>query len=146
MASNKVILAIEDSDEDFEALIRVVREFDINYPIHRLQDGDEALDYLYHQGDYANQSMTPPPAIILMDLNLPGTDGREVIQKLKQDDALKSIPIVVFTTSSSPKDIATCYYYGVNSYMLKQIGVEQLKQTIRDFFQYWFHSAVLPTL
>ncbi|GAB1542756.1 response regulator [Scytonema sp. NUACC21] len=143
-SANCTILVVEDSDEDFTALKRALREAACFYPVYRACNGDDALDYLHHQGEYSNPMTSPRPAIILVDLNLPGTDGREVIEQIKQDCTLKSIPVVALTTSSSPKDIEACYQYGVNSYMLKPIGVEALKQTIRNFLHYWFDTVVLP--
>jgi CheY-like chemotaxis protein len=140
MSKNQPILIVEDSDEDFEAFTRIMQHFSYCNPLYRCCDGDEALEFLYQTGDYNNPTLAPRPIVILMDLNLPGTDGREVIQQVKQDDSLKSIPIVVFTTSSSPKDIETCYNHGVNSYLLKPIGTEALTNTIRNFFDYWFEA------
>ncbi|MGK7901270.1 MAG: response regulator [Hormoscilla sp.] len=142
---NKIILVVEDSDEDFTAFTRIMQELDSPHQITRVEDGDEVLDYLYHEGAYADPKTAPRPAIILMDLNLPGTDGREVIQQVKQDDRLKDIPIVAFTTSSKARDIEDCYNYGVNSYMLKPMGVTLLRETIRELFDYWFKYAVLPS-
>jgi CheY-like chemotaxis protein len=141
---NRVILAVEDSDEDYAAFCRVMREFSPNHPVYRVSDGDDALDYLYHNGNYTDPSTSPRPSVVLMDLNLPGTDGRSVIQQVKQDSLLKMIPIVVLTTSASPKDIEACYRYGVNSYMVKPIGVDALKITVQEFFQYWFNIVILP--
>jgi CheY-like chemotaxis protein len=140
----EAILMVEDSDEDFAVFLRIMKELNYFNPIHRVSDGDEALNYLYQQEEYAPPGQAPRPALILMDLNLPGTDGREVIKQIRQNHDLGYIPIVVLTTSSSPKDIEICYRYGANSYMLKPIGIEVLEQTIRDFFQYWFRSVVLP--
>jgi CheY-like chemotaxis protein len=142
--SNQIILVVEDSDEDFAAFTRVMRTSAFKNPVYRVEDGEEALDYLYQTGSYSKPSTAPRPTVILLDLNLPGTDGREIIQQVKQDEALKSIPIVVFTTSSNPKDIETCYRYGVNSYLLKPIGSQALINTIQDFFHYWFEVTVLP--
>ncbi len=136
---------VEDSNEDYTAFMRMIQEFSVTHPVYRACDGEDALDYLYRQGNYADSAISPRPSLILMDLNLPGTDGREVIQQIKQDADLQSIPIVALTTSSNPKDIEACYRYGVNSYLLKPIGVEALRNTIRVFFQYWFESVVLPT-
>ncbi|NJM73393.1 MAG: response regulator [Scytonema sp. RU_4_4] len=142
--AKQVILFVEDSDEDFAAFTRIFQEAAFFIPVYRTCNGDDALDYLYRQGEYADPTKSPRPTIILMDLNLPGTDGRELIEKLKQDKQLRCIPIVVFTTSSSPKDVEACYQYGVNCYMLKPIGVEALRKTIRIFLDYWFKTAALP--
>lgn len=144
MANNGAILMVEDSDEDFFIFRRIMQELHYPNPLYRVMDGAEALDYLYQQGGYAHARQVPRPRLILMDLNLPGSDGRELIRLIRQDAALCLIPIVMFTTSSSLKDIEACYSYGANSYILKPIGVEQLKQTIQDFFHFWFRSAVLP--
>ncbi|MDX2243957.1 MAG: response regulator [Leptolyngbyaceae cyanobacterium bins.302] len=142
--ANGAILMVEDSDEDFVVFRRIMQELHYPNPLHRVMDGEEALEYLYQRGGYTSPHPAPRPRLILMDLNLPGSDGRELIQLIRQDADLCLIPIVMFTTSSSPKDIETCYGYGANSYILKPIGVEQLKQTIQDFFHFWFRSAVLP--
>lgn len=140
------LLVVEDSDEDFEALGRVMRKTcDIQVPLTRCVDGDDALDFLYQRGPYAAQEATTLPGLVLLDLNLPGTDGREVLTEIKQNARLKQIPIVVLTTSSNPKDIQACYQYGVNSYMLKPTDIEQLKTSVRLFVDYWFKVAVLPT-
>ena len=140
------LLVVEDSDADFEAFIRVIRQLSIKNPIYRCSNGDEALDFLYHAGEYREEATAPRPAVILMDLNLPGTDGRDLIQQLKQDEKLKSIPLVVLTTSSNPKDVEICYQYGVNSYMVKPMGIQTLKKILHDFFNYWFESVVLPNV
>jgi CheY-like chemotaxis protein len=146
MTSNPLILVAEDSDEDFAAFTRIVQTLGLNHPIHRVCDGDEALDYLYRTGNYTNPEVSPRPSMILLDLNMPGTDGREVIQQVKQDEHLRSIPIVVLTTSSNHRDVSTCYYYGINSYLIKPIGFQALKQTVQAFFRYWLELNVLPQI
>ena len=138
------LLLVEDSDEDFEAFGRIIRKSAVTHPIYRCSDGDEALDFLYKTGEYANFTQTPRPAIIVLDLNLPGTDGREVLAQIKQDEDLKTIPVVVFTTSSNPKDIESCYRNGVNGYIIKPIDVTKLRKTIQILIDYWFEAVVLP--
>ncbi|MGE5659995.1 MAG: response regulator [Actinomycetota bacterium] len=140
----KPLLIIEDSDEDFEAFGRMMRKSSITHPIYRCTDGDEALDFLYQVGEYSDPQKAPRPAIILLDLNLPGTDGREVLAQLKQDENLRMIPIVVFTTSANPKDIEICYRQGVNGYIVKPIDVEKLLKNIKGFINYWFETVMLP--
>jgi CheY-like chemotaxis protein len=138
------LLLVEDSDEDFETFRRMMRKVSFTNPIYRCADGDEALDFLYHTGNYIDSAQAPRPAIILLDLNLPGTDGREVLAQIKQDDALKTIPVVVFTTSSNPKDIEACYRYGVSGYIIKPINISILTRTIQIFIEYWFEVVMLP--
>jgi CheY-like chemotaxis protein len=138
------LLLIEDSDEDFEAFRRIMHKLSIANPIHRCIDGDDALDYLYHHGNYTDSDKAPRPAIIVLDLNLPGTDGREVLEQIEQDEDLKIIPVVVFTTSSNPKDVDVCYSYGVSGYIIKPMDVKRLMHTIQILIQYWFEAVVLP--
>ncbi|MBF2009714.1 MAG: response regulator [Chlorogloeopsis fritschii C42_A2020_084] len=138
------ILVIEDSDEDFEALQRMMRHQQVVNPIFRCTDGDDALDFLYHTGAYQEPQFAPRPSFILLDLNLPGTDGREVLEQIKQDQNLKKIPVVVFTTSSNPRDIEICYRCSVASYIIKPIDINRLKQTFHSFLTYWLDIVVLP--
>lgn len=142
--STQPLLVIEDSDEDFEAFRRMVHKSSLATPIYRCTDGDDALDFLYRTGEYIDAATSPRPAIILLDLNLPGTDGREVLEQIKQDDELKIIPVVVFTTSSNPKDIEICYQYGVNGYILKPIDINNLLKTVQLIVDYWFETVILP--
>jgi CheY-like chemotaxis protein len=146
MAGNSAqpILVIEDSDEDFEAFGRMMRKASIVNPIYRCADGDEALDFLYHSGEYSDLAKAPRPSMILLDLNLPGTDGREVLEQIKQDNDLKIIPVVIFTTSSNPRDIEVCYRHGVNGYILKPININKLMRTVQVFIDYWFEAVILP--
>lgn len=145
--SQPIILIVEDSDEDFYTLLRAVdqliTETSSSYSFLRLEDGDEAIDYLLRQGDYAGLE-TPQPIAMLLDLNLPGTDGREVIQEVRQHDGLRVLPIIVLTTSRNAVDIECCYRYGANSYLLKPMGSEKIQTTVRTLFQYWFNLAILP--
>lgn len=131
------LLVIEDSNEDFEAFCRIITQVSqVSLEIHRCVDGDEALDFL-------NQAHHHPDLIVL-DLNLPGTDGRETLVLIKSSKSLRTIPIVVLSTSSNPKDIADCYQSGVNSYMLKPMNINYLKDSLRVMLDYWFQAMVLP--
>ena len=142
--TTQLLLVIEDSDEDFEALCRVMRRQAVINPVFRCTDGDEALDFLYNTGAYSDSQKFPCPSIILLDLNLPGTDGREVLEQIKQDQYLRTIPVVIFTTSSNPKDIEVCYQYSISSYILKPIDINRLVQTIQSFITYWLDVVILP--
>lgn len=139
--SSLSLLVVEDSNEDFEAFRRIVNEVGtMDLSIVRCYDGDDALDHL--QQSPAQPSL---PDVIVLDLNLPGTDGREVLSELKQDDRLKAIPIVVLTTSSNPKDVEACYRFGANSYMLKSMDIRSFKASIQQFLDFWFKATVLPS-
>jgi CheY-like chemotaxis protein len=141
----QAILIVEDSPEDFEAVLRTFRRSGLRNPVFRCADGDQALDYLHRRGEYALPSKSPRPAIILLDLNLPGTDGREVLHEIKRAEELKLIPVVVLTTSSDQKDINACYGAGANSYMQKPVGLEGFAQALQRLKDYWFEAVLLPT-
>ncbi|BAY20645.1 response regulator receiver protein [Calothrix sp. NIES-2100] len=138
------LLIVEDSNEDFETIQRFLSRSSMLVPIHRCINGDQALAFLYRTGRYTKPEIAPRPGMIVLDLNLPGTDGREVLHRIKQDDSLKTIPVVVFTTSNNPKDIQDCYKYGVNSYIVKPINFAQLKRDIQTLVDYWFEITTLP--
>jgi CheY-like chemotaxis protein len=139
------LLLVEDSDEDYVALVRAIQQTGLNTPHHRCRDGDDALEYLRRSGRYADPATAPRPALILLDLNLPGTDGREVLQVVKYDGELSSIPVIVMTTSSNPTDIIECYRHGANGYQVKTSNYEGFRREIQRTVDYWFHTAVLPT-
>ena len=137
------ILVVEDNCEDYETTVRALRKVGVERAIYRCEDGDEALDYLFHRGQYADPASPPRPAIVLLDLNMPGTDGFEVLNAMKRDDELKIIPIVVLTTSSSDRDIEVCYKTGANSYIQKPVDLNGFVETVRRLKEYWFETVEL---
>lgn len=139
-----LLLVVEDSNEDFEAFQRFLCQSPLAIPVYRCLNGDQALAFLYHTDRYTDPETAPRPGLILLDLNLPGTDGREVLRQIKQDDNLKSVPIVIFTTSNNPKDIEACYRQGVNSYIIKPMDFSLLKRSIQTLLDYWFEIVRLP--
>ncbi|WP_392533200.1 response regulator [Nostoc sp. C117] len=148
------LLVVEDSNEDFRMLQRLMRRMCVQNPIHRCTNGDEVLEFLYQQRsdayskgeDLRNFPVALRPSVILLDLNLPGIDGRDILDRLKQDKSLKEIPIVVFTTSSNPKDIELCYQKGANGYLVKPMDAQELKKTIQAFVDYWLEANMPPVL
>lgn len=139
------LLIIEDSDEDFEALRRIINQVSsFALSIDRCLDGDDALDFLNQEGIYSTSKNIARPELIILDLNLPGTDGREILVTIKQSKTLKFIPVVVLSTSANPQDIEDCYQSGVNSYMLKPMNISDLKDSVRTLLDYWFKAMVLP--
>lgn len=139
------LLIVEDSDEDYVALERLMQKMAVKNPIYRCTDGDEALDFVLHDGQLLKSSDSPQrPAVILLDLNLPGTDGREVLAYLKQDKLFTDIPIVIFTTSDNPQDVEFCYQAGANGYLIKPMGFEQLEETVQAFVDYWLIANTPP--
>jgi two-component system response regulator len=141
---NQSILLVEDSPEDYEATERAFRRAGLKNPIHRCSDGDEALDYLFRRGRYANPATSPKPGIVLLDLNLPGTDGREVLEEIKGNESLRCIPVIVLTTSSDERDIQACYSAGANSYVQKPVDLDGFMKAIERLKGYWFEVVILP--
>ena len=138
------ILLVEDSPEDYETTERAFRRSGLKNPIYRCADGDEALDFLHRRGKYADPQQAPRPGVILLDLNLPGTDGREVLNAVKTDPDLKQIPVIVLTTSKDDRDIEVCYRCGANSYIQKPVDLEGFMQAIERLNDYWFEVVILP--
>lgn len=139
-------MIVEDSDEDFETLSRIIDQVSsFSIVIQRCLDGDDALDFLNQEGDYSSISDGLNPELILLDLNLPGTDGREVLAIIKKSQHLRTIPVVVMSTSANPQDIETSYQLGVNSYMLKPMNITELSHSVKILLEYWFRVIVLPT-
>lgn len=141
---NRLILIVEDSPEDFEAMMRAFKKAGLRNPTARCEDGDEALDYLYQRGAHANTEVARRPALILLDLNLPGTDGRQVLETIKSDPELRSIPVVVLTTSRDPLDIEKCYSFGANSYIQKPVDLAGFVTALERLSDYWFEIVILP--
>lgn len=143
-ARPQIILVVEDSDDDYFATARAFKKAGLANPVRRCTNGDQALDYLLRRGDYADAQQSPRPGMVLLDLNLPGTDGREVLRVLKREPHLAAIPVIVLTTSNAPQDIERCYACGANSYMQKPVDLHGFVLAMTRLKQYWFEVAVLP--
>ena len=142
------LLVVEDSDEDYAALRWALRKVGVERPVRRCATGADLLDYLHHTGPYAPGTSgpddAPAPALILLDLNLGADDGREVLAQVKDDAALRRIPVVVWTTSAHPEDVEHCYTNGASGYATKPLDVDQLVASLRDVTRYWFGRMILP--
>lgn len=143
-APSQPILLVEDSPEDFEATLRAFQRSGLKNTVVRCEDGDEALDYLNRRGRYADPARSPRPGVVLLDLNLPGTDGRQVLSEIKGSDQLRDIPVVVLTTSADERDITACYRAGANSYIQKPVDIDGFMKAIERLNGYWFEVVILP--
>jgi CheY-like chemotaxis protein len=135
------ILLIEDSPSDANLTIREFRRAKIANHLHWVEDGETAIDYLKRQGNYQDAAR---PDLILLDLNLPGLDGREVLAEIKAD-ALKRIPVIVLTTSASEEDILRSYNLSANCYITKPIDIQQFIQVIQLINDFWMKAVKLPS-
>ena len=143
--SSQPILIVEDSDDDFEATYRALKKSgNLRNSVVRCEDGEEALEYLTRAGQFSHLKDTPLPALILLDLNLPGRNGKSVLQEIKRNGLLHKLPIVILTTSSDTRDIDECYTYGANTFIVKPVNMDSFMQAIESLKEYWFEVAVLP--
>ncbi|TLP48699.1 MULTISPECIES: response regulator [Cohaesibacter] len=139
------VLIVEDSDDDFEATSRAfLRTGSVKHPILRCSSGREALDFLKYGAVGEEDDLEILPGLILLDLNMPGMDGREILQIIKSDEDLKSIPVVVLTTSNNYLDVRDCYEKGANSYVTKPIELEGFVNTIASIKKFWLEVSALP--
>ncbi|MCK4476275.1 MAG: response regulator [Methanophagales archaeon] len=132
-----VILLVEDDEAHAILIIRSFEDTKLGNKIYLVSDGEEALDYLFRRGKYADKEKSPRPDLILLDLQLPKLDGHEVLKEVKKSDDLKSIPVVVLTVSESEGDIAQAYSNYANSYLVKPVDFGEFSEMIRDLGHYW---------
>lgn len=144
MSQYAQIMLVEDNPDDYEATLRSLRKNHLMNPVHWCKNGHDALDYLHRAGAYSMDAPRVRPDLILLDLNMPGLDGRKVLEHIKSDEELKSIPVVILTTSKDSKDVDQCYAFGANTYIQKPVNFESLTQAIAAMKDYWFGIAVLP--
>jgi two-component system response regulator len=138
------ILLVEDSVDDYEAAIRSFKTAHLDNPVHWCKTGQDALDYLKREGTYAHAPSAAKPALVLLDLNMPGIDGRKVLAIVKQDLALKKTPIVILTTSSDERDVTQCYELGASTFIQKPVDFDGLIGAVSRIKDYWFGIALLP--
>jgi len=132
-----LVMLVEDNVDHAELVIRTLEEHRIANKVSHFLDGQSALDYLFQRGEFSNQTDSPRPHVILLDLRLPRVDGIDVLKSIKESDELKSIPVVVLTTSEAEKDVARAYYNHANSYLVKPVGFEEFKKLMDDLGFYW---------
>ncbi|MBU7586369.1 MAG: response regulator [Nostoc sp. TH1S01] len=135
------ILLVEDSPSDANLIMKGFVNSKIANNLHWVEDGETAMNYLRQEGEFAN---SPRPDLILLDLNLPGMDGREVLTELKSDPSFKRIPVVVLTTSADEQDILRSYNLNANCYVTKPLDVYQFIAVVHLIKDFWLAAATLP--
>lgn len=135
------ILLVEDNPSDVYLTEVALEEARIESRLHVVDDGETALAFLRRQARYAQ---APRPEIILLDLNLPGMDGRRVLAEIKADRGLRSIPVIVLTTSTAPSDVARCYDLHANCYITKPVDFDQFENVVRTIESFWLGFVTLP--
>ena len=130
------VLLVEDDETHAMLIMRCFGTMDMNN-IHWVSDGEEALDYLMHRGKHEDREKNPRPDLVLLDLRLPRRDGHEVLKDIKNSDDLRTIPVVVLTTSKNEYDVTKAYLNHANSYLVKPLGFDKFQQMIKDLAIYW---------
>lgn len=142
MKKEVIILLVEDNEGDIVLTVEALREAKIHNKVFVVRDGEEALSYLYREGRYVDAEM---PDIIFLDINLPRIDGKEVLAKIKNDDRLKFIPVVILTTSESENDIMESYSNHANCYITKPVDFNKFLQVVNMIKDFWITLVRLPT-
>ena len=142
----KAILLVEDNESDVALTRRALAKCQVDNPLIVVEDGQEALDYLFGAGVHEGRDLTEQPALILLDLNLPRVDGLTVLRRIRESTTTRRLPVVILTTSLEASDLATAYDAGVNSYLRKPIDFEQFARTMASLTHYWLALNERPPL
>jgi CheY-like chemotaxis protein len=140
----KTLLLVEDSEDDIFLIKRSFTRADIHFDLQVVQDGDEAVEYLSGEGDFADRTKYPLPTLVLLDVKLPCRSGLEVLSWIRSQPQLKGLPVVMLTSSAEPEDIDRAYRNGANSYLVKPINYEQLDKMLPLLMEYWLSANVSP--
>ena len=140
-----VTILVADDDADDRMLIQdAFEESRLNNPLHFVEDGEQLLQYLKREGQFAELDGQPLPGLILLDLNMPRMDGRTALAKIKQDDSLCRVPIIILTTSDTEEDILRTYNYKANSFITKPVTFEGLSKVVQTITNYWIEIVAQP--
>jgi len=131
------ILLVEDNQDDRDLALHALQRAKVANRIFVVSDGEEALDFLFCRGAYAERSFDHPPKLVLLDLKLPKVDGMEVLKQVKSDTRTRTIPIVIMTSSKEERDLASGYNLGANSYIQKPVDFDQFRETVKSVGLYW---------
>ena len=131
------ILLVEDNPDDEQLTLRAFAKHHLTNKIHVVRDGQEALDYIFCKGRYADRQISDHPNVILLDIKLPLVDGIEVLRRIKADERTRTIPVVMLTSSHEERDLVETYRLGVNSYIVKPVDFDQFTESARALGMYW---------
>ena len=138
------ILLVDDSQDDVDLTLHTLRRENLANNISVVRDGEEALDYIFCRGKFADRSFDQPPRLVLLDLKLPKVDGIEVLRQVKADERTKLIPVVVVTSSKEERDVMNGYSLEANSYIQKPVDFDQFRETVKRIGLYWLVTNQRP--
>lgn len=142
---NVITILVADDDEEDRMMTKLaLQEGRLANDVQFVENGEELMAYLHRKGNYSDLADYPHPGLILLDLNMPKKDGREALKEIKQDPALRRIPVVVLTTSKAEEDILRTYDLGVNSFITKPVSFESLVTMLKEVSKYWLEIVELP--
>ncbi len=144
MAEDKLILLVEDNPDDELLTIRAFEKNHLANRIEVVRDGQEALDFLFCEGNYADRDPDDMPVLVLLDLKLPKLDGIEVLRQIRSDPRTQLLPVVVLTTSRQEQDIIKSYQLGANSYIAKPVDFNEFMESVRQLGLYWLVINEIP--
>ena len=139
-----LVMLVEDNLDHAELVMRTLSEHKVVNKIRHFTEGQSALDYLFRRGEYTEPENSPRPNLILLDLRLPRVDGLEILKEIKDSDDLRSIPVVILTTSEAERDIARAYMNHANSYLVKPVGFDEFNKLMEDLGFYWLGWNTSP--
>ena len=138
------IILVEDNEHDADLTIRALRKENLGNHLIHLEDGEQALDFLFARGAYAGRQGLALPKVILLDIKMPKVDGIEVLRQVRANEETKRIPVVIMTSSAQEKDLVASYELGVNSYVVKPVQFEDFQKAVSQLGLYWLLANKVP--
>lgn len=138
------ILLVEDNPDHAELIMDVIRQSKVRNEVIWIKDGEQGLDYLYRRGEYAGRPPEDDPAVVLLDIKLPGIDGLEVLRLVREDEQFNSLPVVMLTTSAQEAEVLQAYSHHANSYVVKPMNFQEFQERVQDLNVYWTLTNFVP--
>lgn len=144
MPDTEVILLVEDREDDILLIRRAFGKASLTNPLQVVRSGEEAIAYLSGEGKYSNRAEYPLPVVVLLDLKMPGMDGFEVLQWIRQEEGIRGLPVLVLTSSNEMRDVNRAYQLGANSFFVKELDFQQSVEFADLLRRYWIHTTLKP--